>query len=339
MLAVLAVLVVTGILYQRIGSRRDGVLFPPPGELIDVGGHRLHAVCHGEGGPAVLLESGIAASSLSWAVVQPAIAAFTRVWAYDRAGLAWSEPASCPRSFGRIVDELSVVLASVAPTGRIVLVGHSFGSFVVRAFAARQPERVVGLVLIDPPTEWLTMTPRRTRLLRGARRLSRLGGLLAHVGVVRISLALLSGGAPGAPRQLVKVFGPTATRTLERLVGEVRKLPPDVHPIIQALWCQPKCFRAMADHLLTLERDGTLMATTLQSRDIPVVVISGADQPPEQLERHRRLADSSVGGRHIVAARSAHWIQFDEPDLIVSVVRELVELERSKERARASTDR
>ena len=62
---------------------------PPPGQLVDVGGHRLHVWTRGEGSPAVLLEAGVAASSLSWARVQPALASVTRVCAYDRAGLAW----------------------------------------------------------------------------------------------------------------------------------------------------------------------------------------------------------------------------------------------------------
>src|SRR5919204_4046178 len=83
----------------------------------------------------------------------------------------------------------------------------------------------------------------------GGIQLSRVGGLLARIGVVRACLALLTSGVPGVPRNFVRVFGPTAARTLERLVGEVRKLPPDVHPVVQALWCQPKCFQAMANHL------------------------------------------------------------------------------------------
>ena len=78
----------------------------PQGRLIDVGGHRLHVVSAGDGSPPVLLESGIAASSLSWAGVQPAIAQITRVHAYDRAGLGWSDVPSCPRTFDRIVEEL-----------------------------------------------------------------------------------------------------------------------------------------------------------------------------------------------------------------------------------------
>jgi pimeloyl-ACP methyl ester carboxylesterase len=121
------------------------------------------------------------------------------------------------------------------------------------------------------------------------------------------------------------MFGPTAARTLERLVGEVQKLPPDVHPVVQALWCQPKCFHAMADHLMALERDGASMAAVMPPREIPVVVISSSDLPPGQLAAHRRLAEASIDGRHIVATRSAHWVQFDEPELIVSIVRELVD--------------
>jgi pimeloyl-ACP methyl ester carboxylesterase len=293
--------------------------------FVDVGGHRLHVSCRGSGSPVVLLESGIAASSLSWAVVQPEIAKFTRVCAYDRAGLAWSDVASCPRTFKQIVDELAAVLAQVAPGGRYVLVGHSFGSFVIRAYAARHPASVAGLVLVDPPTEWLTMTRQRARLLRGGRQLSRLGALLAHIGVVRAALALLTGGAPAAPRRFARIFGPTAARTLERLVGEVRKLPPEVHPIVQALWCQPKCFSAMADHLRVLEREGTFMGAFSPGPEIPVIVISSGDQSAEQIFAHRMLAERSDDGRHVMAARSAHWVQFDEPELVVALVRGLVE--------------
>jgi pimeloyl-ACP methyl ester carboxylesterase len=332
----LVTLVAIGVLYQRVGARRQRRQYGPPGLLIDVGGHRLHARCEGQGGPVVLLESGIAASSLSWAVVQPQVATFTRVCAYDRAGLAWSDKPSCPRTFGRILDELNGILASVAPHERYVLVGHSFGSFVVRACAARHPARIAGIVLVDPAVEWLTPTPEHGRLLWGARHLSRVGALLAHVGVVRACLSLLTGGAPGAPRRFVRVFGPTAARTLERLVGEVRKLPPAVHPVVQALWCQPKCFQAMADHLLALERDGASIATMIPPGQIPIVVISSGDQPTDRLAAHGRLAQSSVQGRHIVAARSAHWVQFDEPELIVEIVRELVESARAAAPAAAA---
>jgi pimeloyl-ACP methyl ester carboxylesterase len=322
-LGALVVLLGLGVLYQRTGARRARQRFAPPGLLIDVGGHRLHATCMGHGSPVVLLESGIAASSLSWAVVQPQVATFTRVVSYDRAGLAWSDSASCPRTFDRIVEELSTLLSTIAPGERYVLVGHSFGAFIVSAYAMRHAANVAGVVLVDPPTEWLTMTPYRALLLWRGRNLSRIGAVLAHAGVVRACLTLLTGGAPGAPRQLVRLLGPTAARRVEHLVGEVRKLPSDVHPIVQAHWSDPKCFYAMADHMWTLKRHHASIAAVAFPRAVPLVVISGGDQSAEQLAAHRRLAETSSAGRHIVADRSAHWIQFDQPQLIVSAVREL----------------
>lgn len=318
-------LVASGILYQQIATRRHRQRFRPPGAFVPIGPHRLHAHCAGAGSPVVLLEAGIAASSLSWSLVQAEIARFTRVCVYDRAGLAWSEPAALPRTFERIVNELSQVLGTIAPDDRYVLVGHSFGSFVIRAYAERHPERVVGLVLVDPPTEWLTMTRQRERMLRRARRLSRVGAVLAHIGVVRGSLALLTGGAPGAPRRFVSILGPTALQTLQRLVGEVRKLPADVHPVVQELWCQPKCFHAMAEHLRVLQREGTTLAGLNPPPGIPMVVISSGNQPPEQLAAHRALAARSANAQHVVASRSTHWVQFDEPELVVAAVKEVVE--------------
>jgi pimeloyl-ACP methyl ester carboxylesterase len=336
--AALAALLTLGVLYQQIGTRRQRRRFAPPGSLIDVGGHRLHVTCAGSGSPVVLLESGIGASSLSWAVVQPAVATFTRVCSYDRAGLAWSDPPSCPRTFERIVDELETVLASIAPREPYILVGHSFGSFVVTAIAMRHRTRVAGLVLVDPATEWLTTTPQRTRLLRGGRKLSRVGALLAHIGVVRACLALLTGGAPGPPRHFVRIFGPTAARTLERLVGEIRKLPVEIHPVVQALWCDPKCFRAMGDHLAALERDRESIGRVAPPCEVPLVVLSSGDQPAEQIAVHRNLAETSIAGRHVTAEHSAHWIQFDEPELVVGAIRDLIESARDRRLSVATTN-
>jgi pimeloyl-ACP methyl ester carboxylesterase len=317
------------VLYQRIADRAASRRFLPPGELIDVGGHRLHVLCSGAGHPLVLLESGIAASSISWAVVQPALAQFTRACTYDRAGLAWSDVPSCPRTFERIVDELAKVLERVAPGERSILVGHSFGSFVVRGYAMRHPEAVAGMVLVDPAIEWLIPDPQRAYRLRRAQFLARVGAWLAHIGVPRACLALLIGGAPAAPQRFSKLFGDTVADTLNRLVGEVRKLPPETYPLMQAFWSQPKCYYAMADHLAALERDGAAIARIVSPPEIPTIVISSGNQPQEHIEAQRRLSAATRGGRHVIAARSSHWIQFDEPELVTAAVRELVDRSQS----------
>jgi pimeloyl-ACP methyl ester carboxylesterase len=328
-IGVLIVLVLAaGALYQFVGAIRGARTYAPPGRMVDVGGHRLHVVCAGSGCPPVLFESGIAASSLSWTRVLHEVATFTQACAYDRAGLAWSEMPRRPLTLARLLGELRGLLSNAGLAGPYVFVGHSFGAFLVCAYASRHPTEVAGVVLLDPPTEWHQVTREQARLLWGGIQLSRVGGMLARVGVVRACLALLTGGRPGVPRNFVRIFGPTAARTLERLVGEVRKLPAEVHPVVQALWCQPKCFRAMADHLGVLEETAAAAGEVTSLPDVPLVIISSGDQPSETIAKHRQLARLSPQGRHLVAAESGHWIQFDEPDLVIKTIREIVDRTR-----------
>ena len=184
------------------------------------------------------------------------------------------------------------------------------------------------MVLLDPPTEWLAVSPSRARMLKGGVQMSRLGAILARLGIVRLSLALLTGGQPAIPRGFVKIFGPTTARTLERLVGEVRKLPAEIHPVVQAIWCQPKCFLAMADYLRTLEASSAEILGLEPMRDIPLVVISAGDQPAERLAEHRALARLSAKGRHVVAEKSRHWIQLDQPELVTAAIQDVVDAAR-----------
>ena len=321
-IAVAAVVAVAGTLYQRRGLTRDMRRFPPPGTFVDADGDRLHVVCRGSGGPTVVFESAIAASSLGWARVQADVARFATACAYDRAGFAWSDAPSRPHTFARTVHHLEAVLAPRASP--YVLVGHSFGVFVCLDHAARNAGTVAGLVLVDPPSEWMAMDRGQRRMIQGGIFMSRLGGLLARVGIVRACLALLTGGAPAAPRNFVKIFGATTARTLERLVGEVQKLPSEIHPVVQAMWCRPKCFAAMADHMRMLPEATRSAAAITSLGDMPLVVISSGDQPPDILAAHRRLAALSTRGRTVVAAKSGHWIPFDEPELIVDAVRWLI---------------
>jgi pimeloyl-ACP methyl ester carboxylesterase len=323
--SLIALFLLAGALYQVIGLRTSGRRYAAPGVMISVDGQRLHVVCSGSGEPRVLFESGIAASSLSWASVLPAVSAFTRACAYDRAGLGWSAPCRASRSVPRMLRELEGVLAERATEGSVVLVGHSFGALLVCAYASAHPTGIAGLVLLDPPSDWHEMTREQARLIWGGIHLSRIGSLLARLGVVRACLALLTGGAPGVPRNFVRIFGPTAARTLERLVGEVRKLPADVVPVVQALWCQPKCFQAMAGHLAALKETAAVASRLSSLGAIPLVVVSGGDQPPDMIAKHQELTRLSSEGRHIVAGRSGHWVQFDEPALVIAAVRDLVE--------------
>src|SRR5262245_58877802 len=151
--SVVALLAAAGALYQFLGVRRDARRHAPPGEMIDVDGQKIHLVCAGNGAPAVVFESGMAASSLSWVRVLRDVSSFTRGCAYDRAGFGWSAPSRAPRTVARMIGELHGVLAHAATSGPYVLVGHSFGAYLVCAYASQYPKNVAGIVLLDPPSE------------------------------------------------------------------------------------------------------------------------------------------------------------------------------------------
>jgi len=151
--ALVALLCVAGAVYQALSERRDLREHPAPGELVDVGGHRLHLHCVGSGKPTVLLEAGLGNDVNHWSLVQLAVAEFTRVCAYDRAGLGWSDPGPLPRDAPRVVDELGRLLERSGESPPYVLVGHSNGGPYVRLYAAAHPERIAGLVLVDPNPE------------------------------------------------------------------------------------------------------------------------------------------------------------------------------------------
>ena len=216
-----ALLLFAGALYQAIGSAQDARKYPPPGRIVDVGGHRLHLYCAGEGGPSVVMDSGLPGSSLSWRLVQPEVAQFARVCSYDRAGLGWSEAGPKPRTSQQVVEELHTLLASAGIEAPYVLVGHSFGAFTARLYASTYPKEVAGLVLVDPlhPRECLEMTEQQKVNLHRAVRFSRYGALLAGLGIARFVASLVRAGALGTARSLVALVTGGAIRAGESFLA------------------------------------------------------------------------------------------------------------------------
>jgi pimeloyl-ACP methyl ester carboxylesterase len=145
-----ALLVIAGASYQWLASAADRRAYPPPGELVDVGGHRLHIVCMGEGSPTVILDALGDGTSAQWGWVQPAVAETTRVCAYDRAGRGWSEAGPPPRDVRTAAEELHTLLVNAGIEGPTVMVGHSFGAMIGRVYTDLYPEEVAGLVWVDP---------------------------------------------------------------------------------------------------------------------------------------------------------------------------------------------
>jgi pimeloyl-ACP methyl ester carboxylesterase len=135
-----------------ISTRSDHHAFPPPGQLVDIGGYQLHVNCVGEGSPTVILDASGGNSSANWGLVQSDVARSMRVCAYDRAGMGWSDRGPTPRDTNEQVRELHALLSGARMEGPYVLIGHSYGARIARVYMKEYPGEVVGMVLIDPGT-------------------------------------------------------------------------------------------------------------------------------------------------------------------------------------------
>lgn len=316
-------LFVAGLVYQWLGMRRDARRWRAPGQMVTIGeGRRIHLYSLGAGEPAVILEAGISASSLNWLGVQRTLAAHTRVVAYDRSGLGWSDPGDSPRTASNLAVELHAALQRGGVEPPYVLVGHSFGGLVVRRFASLYPAEVGGLVLVDPlrAKEWWPMSEDRRRMLAKGIRLAKRGALLARIGLVRAAVNLVMAGSRWLPQTIGRVTGGDGASVMNRLAGEVGKMPREVWPMVAAHWCNPRSFRAMAEHFEALPATAEEMRGVAPIRGMPVTVLTAGNVPqvPE------------FAARHVAAVDSGHWIHLDQPELVVEEILEIVRVLRAR---------
>jgi pimeloyl-ACP methyl ester carboxylesterase len=213
LLGIIILLPLSGALYQTIATALDRRSYPPPGQLVDVGGYRLHLYCTGEssdGRPTVVLETGLGgfATSPDWALVQPEVAKTTRVCAYDRAGLGWSDPGPQPRDAQHVAAELHTLLQNSHTPGPYVLVGWSYGGLYVRAYANQYQGEVAGLVLIDSSSpEQCTSTLAWQAQCASSAKSTATARILARFGVMRlITLFQSATGLPGSQNRAIFAF-------------------------------------------------------------------------------------------------------------------------------------
>jgi pimeloyl-ACP methyl ester carboxylesterase len=275
-----------GILYQALGERQDRVEFPPPGQLVDVGGHRLHIHCQGEGEPVVILLNLSGGLTPYWAWVQPELARQTRVCAYDRAGFGWSDPYARPSGeyAAGTVQDLHSLLANAGLSGPYVLVGHSLGGIFARMYADEYPQEVAGIVLLDAShPDQLERSPEMASMNEAFLRQSAVFPLLARVGLFRLYFD--AGGEI-----------------------DFQGLPPRQHDEIAAFWSTPRYFNMQrAENVAApgifqqAQRLGSL-------GDLPLAVFTASETGPFPLwpELQAEMAGLSSNSLHRTIEGATH---------------------------------
>jgi pimeloyl-ACP methyl ester carboxylesterase len=321
--AVIVSVLLLQVVLQRLCLFLDARKFPRPGVLIKTSSGSLHVQQMGSGAPPIVLEAGIAASSLNWSILQPQLATLTSVYSYDRAGFGWSSPSGKACSLQQMASHLHELVTAARVPSPYILIGHSYAAYILRVYTQHFADEIAGIILVDPltPEEWVApQSLERWRLRRGVW-FSRAGGVLGVLGVVRFCLWLLQRGNNAVPRKVVSVFGGQARETIEHILTELAKLPPQTVRLIRERWSQGRFFWTMARYIKTLPACAREASACNIPAHIPVTVISGVHQPPVRVAEHQALAASSRRGRHIMAANSAHWVHLDQPELIFEAFR------------------
>ncbi|TRV42317.1 MAG: alpha/beta hydrolase [Microcystis panniformis Mp_MB_F_20051200_S9] len=322
LITLVALLVLLGMVYQQISTVKDLSKYPPPGQLIDVGGYRLHLHCKSQGHPTVVMDYGLGGISPLWYQVQSQVAKFTSVCVYDRAGYGWSEPSPHPRTSLIMVQELHTLLKKGGIAGPYLLVGHSLGGLNMRLFASQYPSEVVGVVLVDavPANVYSRLGSEFRENMAATRQMFGSLSIISRLGILRLLLQLK--GSDVAPEF-------------------VQKLPPSVQSVVLAKFLPQSFNTALAESAL-LEKDAELVSQTSFPSHLPLVVIShglnmfsGQNvEAAESIWRQLQAETSqlSTSGSLQIADGSGHNIHIDQPQLVVDAIRKILEQINVKEK-------
>jgi pimeloyl-ACP methyl ester carboxylesterase len=290
-------------------------------------GRRINMLCMGRGSPTVVLESGYRGSSGAWYKVQPGIARFTRVCAYDRAGYGQSDPGPPPRDGEAVAHDLDAALRAAKIEGPFVMVGHSAGGLYVRLFSDLRPKEVVGMVLVDPSVEH---QDQHFAAVFGPGQ-GGVGPLRALA--ERCYEAAVMGLLPSTEAQLAACTPKSNPQRTDRVWRRA-----------VATASQPSMWRTALSELDTLwtSTSEELVQGRQSYGDMPLIVLTAegtyAASPPAVRqaadalwrELHQQLAARSSRGEQRLVTGTSHAIMLDRPDAVVQAVHEVVDRARAR---------
>lgn len=266
--------------YETVSAATDA---PPamPGQSIDVGGHSLRIHCTGTGSPTVVLQPGGGEMSAHMGWIAPRVAADTRVCVYDRPGRGGSDPVDTAQDASQITTDLHTLLRRGNVPGPYVLAGHSFGGLYVLTYAARYPDQVAGMVVVD------TTAPRDTPPAAGFSQPN------AYDPLERVATLISTSARLG----LTRLYAPT----------EGGGLPPQSRDGVRANITTGSNLRSFVDEFAQANSSMAEAGSFTNFGAKPLVVLTaGTGSAPDLIASHERIAATSTNSAHRVIAGASH---------------------------------
>jgi pimeloyl-ACP methyl ester carboxylesterase len=294
-----AILLLSPVCAPMAAQSPNPAPYPPPGRFVDLGGYRVHLYCVGDGSPTVMVVG--AGFSFDWDLVQAGAATFTRICTYDASGTAWSDPN--PRSLltcSDRVEEIHKLLQAAKMGDRYVLVGLSVGALAARLYAGLYPHEVAGMVIVDHA--------------------------FIDVGTDTHSGQSAPPPVPGADSPPVLIYKTPIILTVEDS-SDFSKLPErdqklhrwaaSLNPALPTVQTAEECLSQLSRIAQGLHPLGTA----------PLVVVSTANELPNYKKLQTELLSLSTRSRHLLADRSFHSVEIDQPEVVVDAIRQVVKME------------
>jgi pimeloyl-ACP methyl ester carboxylesterase len=301
LLGLILLIILAGFIYEQISRNIAKSKFPIQGEMVSVGAHHLNCKSWGKGEPLVVFESGLDEGGyLSWQKVQEEVSKFTSTLSYNRAGILFSERGNSPKTGEAIADELYLLLKKTNNNGPYILVGHSLAGYMLRSFIAKYPQEVAGIVFVDvshpdqsnrlpppailPPPIWI-------------------GKFISSIGAVRLF-------------NIGEYTYPNTSKS-------------DSINIVTNAY-RPKAIPAFLEELNNIELLAEEASKFNSFGDIPLIVITGTSPQRDAkflelwMQMQKELLDLSSASKHMLADKGEHYIQLEQPEIVIQAIQELV---------------
>ena len=319
--------VAAGMLYQAWATRRDRRTMTTRGRFVTVQGRQVFVCERGPTdatGPTIVFESGMVASGLNFYGVQQTLSVHAATFSYDRLGLGWSDATTRERTPAQLAAELHDVLAAAGARPPYLFVAHSYGAMIVRVFALEYPEQVAGVVFIDAMRidGWLPGNKSGHHIMLGGRRLMRRAYLPTCLGLTRWAMKSLLEPDSWRTPLMHKLLGVSGRRSAERMTRELVKMAPEVQPEIAAQWSLPGFYSGCYRYIRDIPASIVQMQQSLPIEDVPVFLIRPRSSPPAS---PGYLYAVGPQAREIVIENSGHWVHLDRPEVVESIVLELLD--------------